>query len=104
MKSTKPLTVKTSLKISDELLIHPNEGFDLGLMNTKTTTKIFANVPVDVFNTGDKDFISGNLVLSNNCNHYEIQMSHKYWKKIGSPNKVVLFFDDNKVLISNENK
>lgn len=102
MKSTEPLIVKTSLSITDELILHPNEGYDIGLMNTKTQVKIFANVPVEIFNVGDREFINGRIVLSNSCKHKEININHKYWKKIGSPHKVRVFFDDNKILISNE--
>ncbi|MBN2544427.1 MAG: hypothetical protein JXB50_01435 [Spirochaetes bacterium] len=100
MKSTYPLNVKTNLYIKDEIMIHPNEGFEVGLMNTSHNVKLFVNSAIEVFNNAETDYIIANLVLSNNCNHGEIIMNHKFWKKIGSPAKLKLHFDNNKVLLT----
>ena len=101
MKNTEKLNVRTNFHLQNDVLIHPNEGFEMGLMNTAMAVKIFANVVIEVFNAGDKEFLEGQLILSNDCTPGEIILSHKYWKKIGSPEKVTLFYDDCKILIAN---
>jgi len=101
MKSTVPLNVKTNLYIKDEIMIHPNEGFEIGLMNTSQNVRLFVNTNVEVFNTGEKDYIIANLVLSNDCKHGEIILSHRFWKRIGTPPKLKLYYDNNKVLLAN---
>ena len=101
MKSTKALLVNTDLYLNQDILLHPNDGFDLGLMNTSYQVKIFSNVTVDVFNNSEKDFIMGNLLLHNKCKHGTILICHKYWQKIGMPEKIIMFYDNEKILISN---
>lgn len=100
MKQTDFLGVKTSLYLQNEILIHPNEGFDLDLMNTAAHVKIFADVPIQVFNKGESDYIEGKVTLDNKATPGVITLSNKYWKKIGSPEKVQLFYEDNKLLIA----
>jgi hypothetical protein len=102
MKSSQALTIKTVLsQKEEEIIIHPNDGFDLGLMNTKAVVKIFCNTTIEIFNIGEKDFTPGTIILANDCPQQVAQLNHKLWKKIGSPNALRLFHDNNKILISN---
>jgi len=101
MKSTDCLNVKTNLYIKDEIMIHPNDGFEIGLMNTSHNVKLFVNATIETFNIAEKDYIIANLVLSNDCKHGEIIMNHKFWKKMGSPGRLKVYFDNNKVLLAN---
>jgi hypothetical protein len=100
MRSTNILEVITDIFLKQNILIHPNDGFDLGLMNTEYTVKVYANVTIEVFNQDDSVSTPGNLLLSNKCKFGTIKLCPKYWKKIGMPKNVKLFFSDNKVLIS----
>ena len=101
MKSSQELTVKTSLYLKDDIILHPNEGYDLGLMLPSTSVKIFGNSTIEVFNRAEDGFINGNVLLENKCTPLTIEVAKSFWKKIGSPDKVKLFYEDNKVLIAN---
>jgi hypothetical protein len=100
MKNSQALTVKINMVQKADIIIHPNEGFDLGLMNTLTGVKIFDNSAVEVFNVENNDFIEGHVALDNNCKPGTIQVTNRYWKKLGTPKRVILYFDSNKILVS----
>ena len=101
MKSTNKLLVETELSLNENMVLHPNDGFDLGLMRSTNTVKIFNNVTVEDFYNGENNFIEGDVLLDNKCMHGTIKISNKHWKKIGSPLKIKLFYDNNKILIAN---
>jgi len=101
MKSSEPLIVKTRLSQKDDIIIHPNEGYDLGIMNTKNPVKIFGNTTIETFNNAADNFFEGHIVLENNCSQGTVELNSKYWKKIGSPDKIRLFYEADKILISN---
>ncbi len=103
MKNTEELDVISDLYLKTDLIIHPNTGFDLGLMNTKYPVKIFGNTTVEVFNTGENDFFNGNIILSNTCEHEKISMPSSLWKKMGMPRKVRLYYEDGKLLVAGIN-
>jgi hypothetical protein len=100
MKNTEDLIAVPDLYNKTDLIIHPNVGFDISLMNTKHPAKIFGNVTIEIFNTGTENFISGHIILSNKCEHDKIFIPNSLWKKIGSPDKVRLYYEDGKVLIA----
>ncbi|MBN1214530.1 MAG: hypothetical protein JXA99_03715 [Candidatus Lokiarchaeota archaeon] len=101
MKTSNVLNIETNLFIKDNIIIHPNEGYDLGLLNHSTPVKIFANTTIDIFNLAEEYYTEGTVLLENNCKQGSIQLSKKYWNSIGKPEKVRLFYEGNKVLISN---
>ena len=90
MKSTDTLLVQTELSLNENIVLHPNEGFDLGLMSSANPVKIFYNVTIDVFNKGEDNFIKGSLLLENKCKHGTIKIGNKHWKKMVSPLKIKL--------------
>ncbi len=101
MKTSNVLNIETSLFIKDEIVINPNEGYDLGLLNQTTPVKIFANTSIDIFNTAKEFYTEGTVVLKNSCKQGNIQVSKKYWVFLGKPGKIRLFYNENKILISN---
>ena len=101
MKSSQALLVKVNMTQKSDIIIHPNEGYDLGLMNTVTGVKIFDNSQIETFNEGSAGFYEGSIALENNCKQGTIQLTSRYWKKLGTPERVMLFYDSNKILVSN---
>lgn len=100
MKSSQTLVVKTNLYLKDDIILHPNEGYDLGLMLPSTPVKIFSNSTIEVFNKAENGFMNGNVLLENKCTPLTIEIAKSFWKKIGSPDKVKLFYKDNKILVA----
>ena len=101
MKSTGKLKIISNfIQPETILIIHPNEGYDLDLMNNSYSVKIFTNTTIEDFNTENGDFIIGEIKLDNNCPHGSLQVSRKYHKKNGNFQQAQIFFDQNKILIS----
>ncbi len=101
MKGTLKLESTSDLYQKEEIIIHPNEGFDLGLMNTTNEVNIYPNANIETFNAEENQYIPGIVFLSNSCKHGKISFNKKFWKILGMPKKVKLFFDDNRLFISN---
>lgn len=101
MKTSNVLNIETSLFIKNEIILHPNEGYDLGLLSQSTPVKIFANTSFDIFEIAKEFYVEGTVVLENTCKQGNIQISKKYWNSIGKPGRVKLFYEKNKILISN---
>ena len=95
------LNIETNLLANNNIIIHPNEGYDLGLLSHTTPVKIFANTSIDMFKSANENFIEGTIILANECRQGNIQLSKKYWNLIGKPEQVILYYEDNKILISN---
>ena len=101
MKKTGTLEVfGQSGQKSNNIVIHPNDGFDLGLMSLKYDAKIYANMTPEEVENGSSDFIAGAIHLENNCKPGTIELNVKYWTKIGKPGKIVLYYDDGKLLLA----
>ena len=101
LKSSNALDIETNLYAKNDIIIHPNEGYDLGLIDHSTPVKIFANTSIDNFKSAEGNFIEGSIVLENSCKQGNVQLSKKFWNFIGKPQKVRLHFEDNKILITN---
>ena len=100
MKSTISFKIIPDLYQKDEIMIHPNVGFDIDLLNPRYEMKIFPNSMVEVFNKGEEGFVEGSVVLDNKCEDKIIRMKHRFWKKIGMPKKARIFCEDNKLLLA----
>jgi hypothetical protein len=90
MKKTNSLRVYTDLSLpKNRIIIHPNDGFDLGLTNKNKSCIIYLNAQDDNLsqnNTGVPAFI----VLDNNCTAGTMSINAKIWKDIGKPHKAIL--------------
>lgn len=100
MKSTSLLSVLTDLFLEDDIVIHPNEGYDLGIISPTTPVKIFSNLTIEQFKDCSAGFFKGNLLLKNQCRIGTIHLGKKLWKRIGMPDKIKLINDNDKILIS----
>ena len=56
-----------SLQSENEIIIHPNDGFDLGLMYTNKITKIFLDTLNNMSHANKDRFMNGYIKLENNC-------------------------------------
>lgn len=103
MKKTGMLTVLGQhSQNSSKIVIHPNDGFDLGLMSVKYPVKIFSNITLTEFQNNSKENIEGTIHLENYCRLGTIELATKYWNKIGNPQAVVLYYDEGRLLIENK--
>jgi len=93
MKTTGELTVTTDFKLKNEIIIHPNDGFDLELMNFKYP------VTISTILTEEKENFAGEISLSNDCKCQTIILGTTFWKKIGKLNKIKLSISDDKKII-----
>lgn len=97
---TNNLTVRPSLSLApDIIIIHPNEGYDLGLMQVEYSFPVYANCSAEEFNSGAKDPLEARICLKNDCLPGTIELNGRYWEKIGEPKKVKLLLNGGKMLI-----
>ncbi|MFP4301254.1 MAG: hypothetical protein ACOC47_04200 [Alkalispirochaetaceae bacterium] len=84
--------------------IHPNDGFDLGVMTTDIVVKIYAGNSLDELEDPNTRFVYGNLYLENNTRMGTCELALKTVQKLGSPKRVRLHLLDGeeypKLLIS----
>lgn len=87
MKSTSPLRAfsQPALK-AGQLSIHPNDGFDLGLMTT--------GYEVELEGTGRAE-----IRLRNECPKDSLELSPGLFDRLGKPNRVVLKYDGSRLYI-----
>ncbi len=100
MRRTGFLTVETDIRISrDKLIIHPNDGYDLGLMNRQYDVGMFFNEKIEVFEKSTPATVNGSILLENNCRHGAIAMSKKQWQELGQPEKIMLVYNEGNLLL-----
>ena len=100
MKRTQPLKIMVDSSFPlGKVVVHPNEGFDLGLMNTSYPVKIYLNCRIDEFRDESNDPLQGQILLENRCREGYVELAQKNWIKIGSPDKALLVYDAGKLLV-----
>lgn len=105
MKETSFLQVLGDYSFDEKTVkIHPNDGFDLGIMTTEVVVKIYAGNSFEEVEDSSTRFVYGNLYLENNARMGTCELSLKTVQKLGSPKKVRLHMLDGedypKLLIS----
>ncbi len=101
MKSTEYLTVMGDLKLRrNDLVIHPNDGYDLGLLSRDNEVRIFAGTSMEDFAAGKGDGINGTIRLHNSCTIATVHMSLARWNDLGRPQTVRLAYEKDRLLIS----
>ena len=100
MKRTQPLKVMIDASFPmGKAVIHPNDGFDLGLMNTSHPVKVFLNLSLDDFRESKGDLIQGQIMLENTCRKGCAEISKKCWEKMQCPDNILIVYDSNKLLL-----
>lgn len=95
MKMTEPLSVIGDFSFGeDQINIHPNDGFDLGLMTAQYAVTVFLRSITD----GEAG-TGGTIFLKNECRVGTVELSLKTAKALGNPKRVRLGYDNGKLLI-----
>ncbi len=100
MKHTKALKVVQGDEPSGNTLrIHPNDGFDLGLMTYTYQMKIFNNCSAEDFNHGSAGYIEGTVEQANECPLGTVQVNYRMNNKLSLPQSVKLVAMKDKLLL-----
>jgi hypothetical protein len=103
MKNTAALTALSHLgQAENTIVIHPNDGFDLGLLTLKREIRIFSNMTMDQFQARSAGFMQGIIILENRCKLGTIELNPGFWKKIGRPKSIQLFIEDDGLLLKTD--
>jgi hypothetical protein len=93
MNSTSPLNVISDFKLKDQMIIHPNDGADLDLMNISYKVKIISLL------SDNQEKFDGEIFLDNKCKHGNMVLGTTFWQKIGRPHNIKVSISDDKKII-----
>lgn len=97
IKHTRGLSVYVDNALAiGELVIHPNDGFDLGLINPQYPMAICNQTSTPGVNSSAHQ---GRILLKNSCRSGTIQVSQKQWELMGKEKSVTLLLKTNTVFI-----
>ncbi len=100
IQTTGPLAVIGDYTFSEGRLgIHPNDGFDLGLMTTEYAVDVYAGSAGAEDFPSDQTPVAGTIYLKNECRAGTVEMSLKTAQRLSNPKKVRLAHEDGKILI-----
>jgi len=101
MKKTVSLQVAVSTAIERvHLVLHPNEGFDLGLMRVAHPVRLCHHLKVEDFlrgESGQSDMVSVDLL--NECPPKTLLVGVALHRLLGGPTKAVLLFDGQRLFV-----
>lgn len=100
MKSTDHLAVKgdTGL-VRNVLILHPNDGYDLGLIAINSTMKLCIGATEEDFLSGKVSHSLASVRLENKCALSTLQMNAAWWNEIGKPRLIRLCCHENRILL-----
>jgi hypothetical protein len=97
IKHTRGLSVYVDNALAiGELVIHPNDGFDLGLINPQYPMAICNQTSTPGVNSSAHQ---GRILLKNSCRSGTIQVSQKQWELMGKEKSVTLLLKTDTVFI-----
>jgi hypothetical protein len=101
MKKTEKLRVAASSALAcDRLVIHPNDGFDLGMMTKEHEVSVCTEIGIDQFLGGSSGTVSpAHVELRNECPQRTIQVAPKTWERYGMPESAVVLFDGSRLYL-----
>ncbi|MBN2652553.1 MAG: hypothetical protein JXR63_09225 [Spirochaetales bacterium] len=100
MQKTRPLSVSVDTKLEkNRMVIHPNEGFDLGLMKLEYDIDVYATSDVNSFVANELESEKGSIYLENECGNGMIKISMPMWNKLGKPKQAILLADSHRICI-----
>ena len=100
MKSTDHLTAMGDTELVRNIIVmHPNDGYDLGLIAMDTAMKLFVGATEQDFLSGKGPHTTVSVRLKNDCAISTMRMNQKWWAEIGRPRRVRLACDQNKILL-----
>ena len=101
VKKTGTLKVAPSQHIaSGHMHLHPNDGFDIGLMTKRHDVDWCTGIFAPDFLKGDNGAVlETKLDLLNECPQATVMVNMHQWKSVGSPENVVLLFDGKRIFL-----
>ena len=101
MKKTGSLKVFVSATIDrQQLVMHPNDGFDLGLMRVEHPVRLCLKLKLEEYlqgSEGEVDLVS--LALRNECPPQTILIGSALHRVLGEPAKAVVLYDGNRLYV-----
>ena len=95
MKSTAPLTVLGDYSMDEKSVnIHPNDGFDLGLMTTEHVVQIYAGADANPADLPDGVLVYGKVYLKNEVRAGHVELGLKSAEKLGGAKKAIVRFEE----------
>ncbi len=95
MKQTGALAVLGDYSFDEKTInIHPNDGYDIGLMTSSYVVKIYAGCTPEEFGAGSVAHTFGTIYLKNECRIGTVEMSLKTAEKLGKSRKARLVLAD----------
>ena len=101
MKKTGTLAIETLAAMPRATLrIHPNVGFELGMMMTHHPVQWFVQGTLQAFLQGHtSNPVAGAVELLNECPQETLQMAPSDWKNVGMPRQAVLLCDGDRLFL-----
>jgi hypothetical protein len=101
MKKTGSLKVSVSTAVDRvHLVMHPNEGFDLGLMRIAHPVQLCRDIAVEDYLKGGEGVCETvSVSLLNDCPHETILLGTALFKLLGEPTKAVVLFDGQRLFL-----
>jgi hypothetical protein len=100
MKSTGMLTSMGDSGLGRHIIVlHPNDGYDLGLLAMHNKVEIVSGQCMDDFTDGAGKGVHGTLLLKNECTPATVRMNLALWSDIGKPRRVALSFEKDRLFI-----
>lgn len=101
MKKTGSLKFTITFALDRECLImHPDEGFELGLMRVTHHVRLCRNLDLESYlkgMEGDVEFVK--LQLHNDCPRETIQVGRTLHHLLGKPEKAIALFDGQRLFL-----
>ncbi len=91
IKETSYLNVLADFSFpEDQIVINPNDGFDLGMMMTESHVAIVYNESPATIDGSTSLRIRGRVIQKNECRLGTVELSLKAMEKMGNPRKIRL--------------
>jgi hypothetical protein len=93
VKSTGVLTILGDISIDEKTLrIHPNDGFDLGLMTTEYPVRLHFGDETDASRVPAGRFLDGTIQLRNEVRPGNLELGLKAAARLGNCRRAVLHY------------
>jgi hypothetical protein len=94
VKSTAALSVLSDFSIDERTIhIHPNDGFDLGLMTTEYTIRMHVGAETDPSSLEEKDFVYGKILLKNEVRGGHVELGHRSTERLDGANRAIVHYE-----------
>jgi len=94
VSSTSPLTVLGDYSMDEKTInIHPNDGFDLGLMTTEYVVRIHVGEEADPDALSDDAFVHGRIFLKNEVRNGHVELGLRNAERLGDARRAIIRYE-----------